>query len=72
MKVKLLSDGGFGPAMKRIEFPQIVDAEYDSELLDAVNVPVQELIRIGGNEGAIMGSNLKTLTFIAGEFEVIE
>ncbi len=71
MKIKLLTDGGFGPAMKRIEFPQIVDAEYDSELLNAVNVPVRELIRIGGNEGAIMGTNLESLTFIAGEFEVV-
>lgn len=72
MKVKLLNDGGFGPAMKKIEFPVVVDAEYDECLQGAILVSVEELIRVGGDRRSIINTTLPNLTFAPGEFEVVD
>jgi len=71
MKVRLLNNGGFGPAMNKIKFPAIVDAEFDAELRGAVNVPIAELIRVGAEKSVLHAVGLPTLTFISEEIEVI-
>lgn len=72
MKVRLLNDGGFGPAMKKIKFPAIVDAESDPDLHGAVNISISELIRVGGDKGVLIAVGLPTLTFISEEIEVVD
>lgn len=71
MKVKLLNDGGFGPAMKEIKFPAIVDAEYDLYLHGAVNVSMSELIRVGADKDVLIRTGLASLAFTIEEIEVV-
>lgn len=71
MKVRLLNNGGFGPAMNKIKFPAVVDAEYDNDLAGCVNVEITQLMRVGADKSVLLAAGLPTLTFVAGEFEVI-
>lgn len=72
MKVRLLNDGGFGPAMNKIKFPVIVDAEADDILSGCVNVTILELIRVGADRDALARAAIPSLTFVVGEFEVVD
>ncbi len=72
MKVKLLNDGGFGSATNKIKFPVIVDG-FSHEFVDgAVTIPLQEILRVGGDKEALADSGLPYLSFLSHEFEVVD
>ncbi len=72
MKVRLLNDGGFGAATNKIKFPVIVDG-FSHEFVDgAVTIPLDEIVRVGGDKAVIDDCGLPYLSFLSHEFEVIE